>query len=239
MIQFNNVNKHYGTQQVLKNINLQINKSSVTVVCGPSGSGKSTLVKTINGLEDIQSGKVFVDKQDITLVEPVSLRKKVGIVFQDFALFANKTVLQNIMAPQTLVLKLDQAQAQAEAAKLIKSMGLTGHESKYPSQLSGGQQQRVAIARALAMNPDYLIFDEPTSALDPEKVSDALDLIEDLASKGMTMIVVTHEMAFAKKISTRVVFMNNGAVEEDSPTEAFFNQPKSEAAKRFLSKVLR
>ena len=239
MIQFHKVFKSYGNQAVLKNINLQINKGDVIVVCGPSGSGKSTLAKVMNGLEPIQAGTIFVDQVDITHMTPVALHRKVGMVLQDFGLFANKNVLDNVMVPQVQVLGTEPDVARREATRLLQTMGMTGHEAKYPSQLSGGQQQRVAIARALAMKPDYLIFDEPTSALDPEKVADALKLIAGVAAKGMTMIVVTHEMGFARKVSNRVVFMNNGAIEEDSLTEQFFTEPKSKRAKEFLEQIIR
>ena len=239
MISLENVHKSYGQQEVLKAINLQIQKGDVLVICGPSGSGKSTLAKTINGLEAIQRGAITVDGQNIKDMTAMALHMRVGMVFQDFALFANKNVLDNLVVPQVQVLRMSAQEARTEAFKLLETVGMDSHAHKYPSQLSGGQQQRVAIARALALKPDYLVFDEPTSALDPEKVAEALKLIGDVAAKGMTMVVVTHEMGFARKVSNRVVFMNDGCIEEDALTEDFFTAPQSKRAQEFLEQIIR
>lgn len=240
MIQLNNVSKSYGDVQVLSNINLAIKEGEVVVVCGPSGSGKSTLIKTINGLESINNGTIFLEKMDTRHMEPVSLHKTVGMVFQDFGLFANMTVLDNLVAPQVHVHHADREDAVLKAKVQLAAVGMRDHADKYPSQLSGGQQQRVAIARALVTEPDYLLFDEPTSALDPESVQDILDIMTDLAAnKKMTLVVVTHEMSFAKKVAHRVVFMADGKIVEEAKTEDFFANPKSARAQQFLSKIIR
>lgn len=238
MIEMKNVSKYFGDFNVLKNINLTINKKDIIVVCGPSGSGKSTLIRTINGLEKIQQGEITVNNKSIALWNPIDLHKEIGMVFQDFALFQNMTVYENIIKPQMIVLGRSYEEASTMADKMLSTVTLTGHEHKYPSQLSGGQQQRAAIARALAMEPNYLLFDEPTSALDPEMVVDVLDVMEHLAKEGMTMVVVSHEMGFAKSVSNRVVFMDNGEIVEDTTSTQFFKNPQSKRAKEFLGKVL-
>lgn len=239
MIELKKVSKHFGDFNVLKNINLTINEGDIIVVCGPSGSGKSTLIRTINGLEPIQQGEIILKGKSIALWDAIELRKEIGMVFQDFALFQNMTVLENIIKPQMIVLRRPYEEAVAMANKMLATVTLTGQEHKYPSQLSGGQQQRAAIARALVMTPNYLLFDEPTSALDPEMVADVLEVMEHLAKQGMTMVVVSHEMGFAKSVSNRVVFMDNGEIAEDTTSAAFFKNPKSKRAKEFLGKVLR
>lgn len=240
MIQLNNVSKSYGDKPVLSNINLTIKQGEVVVICGPSGSGKSTLIKTINGLEAINSGNIFLEKMDTTHMQAVSLHKAVGMVFQDFALFANMTVLENLVAPQVHVHGADREDATLKAKVRLTAVGMREHADKYPSQLSGGQQQRVAIARALVTEPDYMLFDEPTSALDPESVQDILDIMTDLATnKKMTLVVVTHEMSFAKAVANRVVFMADGKIVEEAKTEDFFANPKSARAQTFLSKIIR
>lgn len=239
MIELKEVDKHFGDFKVLKNINLTINKRDIIVICGPSGSGKSTLIRTINGLEEIQRGEITLDGKSIALWDAIELRKEIGMVFQDFALFQNMTVLENIIKPQTIVLRRSYEKAEAMAEKMLAIVRLLGHEHKYPAQLSGGQQQRAAIARALAMEPNYLLFDEPTSALDPEMVADVLDVMEHLAKQGMTMVVVSHEMGFARSVSNRVVFMENGEIIEDTTSTQFFKNPQSKRAREFLGKVLR
>lgn len=239
MIELKEVDKHFGDFKVLKNINLTINKRDIIVICGPSGSGKSTLIRTINGLEEIQRGEITLDGKSIALWDAIELRKEIGMVFQDFALFQNMTVLENIIKPQTIVLRRSYEKAEAMAEKMLAIVRLLGHEHKYPAQLSGGQQQRAAIARALAMKPNYLLFDEPTSALDPEMVADVLDVMEHLANQGMTMVVVSHEMGFARSVSNRVVFMENGEIIEDTTSTQFFKNPQSKRAREFLGKVLR
>ncbi|HXF90975.1 MAG TPA: amino acid ABC transporter ATP-binding protein [Candidatus Nitrosotenuis sp.] len=241
MILLKNVTKIFDDDQqvALENINLQINKGDVVVVCGPSGAGKSILIRVINGLEPFQEGEVIIQGKAITLWNPIALHKSIGMVFQDFALFHNMTVIENIIKPQMVILNRNQNEAKKEAQRLLAAVSMTGHDHKYPRQLSGGQQQRVAIARALAMNPDYLLFDEPTSALDPEMVAEVLDVMEDLAKSGMTMVVVTHEMGFAKRVANRVVFMEKGKIVEDTESKKFFKNPESNRARDFLAKVLR
>lgn len=238
MIELKEVGKYFGDFKVLNNINLTINKSDIIIVCGPSGSGKSTLIRTINGLEEIQQGEITLNGKSIALWNSIELCKEIGMVFQDFALFQNMTVLENIIKPQMIVLRRSYEKARAMANEMLAIVTLTGHEHKYPSQLSGGQQQRAAIARALAMEPNYLLFDEPTSALDPEMVIDVLDVMEHLAKQGMTMVVVSHEMGFAKSVSNRVVFMDNGEIIEDTTSTQFFKKPQSKRAREFLGKVL-
>lgn len=238
MIELKDVGKQFGDFKVLKNINLTINKGDIIIICGPSGSGKSTLIRTINGLEEIQQGDIILNGKSISLWDSIELCKEIGMVFQDFALFQNMTVLENIIKPQMIVLRRSYEQARSMADKMLATVSLTGHEHKYPSQLSGGQQQRAAIARALAMEPHYLLFDEPTSALDPEMVADVLDVMEHLAKEGMTMVVVSHEMGFAKSVSNRVVFMDNGQIIEDTTSAQFFENPQSKRAREFLDKVL-
>jgi glutamate/aspartate transport system ATP-binding protein len=240
MISMRNVSKWYGTFQVLADCTTQVAKGEVVVVCGPSGSGKSTLIKCVNGLEPFQKGEVVVD--GISVGDPKTdlprLRSRVGMVFQHFELFPHMTVMQNLTLAQVKVLKRAPREAQDKALKLLERVGLAAHKDKFPAQLSGGQQQRVAIARALSMDPIAMLFDEPTSALDPEMINEVLDVMVELAREGMTMMVVTHEMGFARKVAHRVVFMDRGQIVEDLPKEEFFGQPRSERAQQFLSKIL-
>ncbi len=242
MIDIKNVSKWYGTFQVLTDNTTTINKGEVVVVCGPSGSGKSTLIKTVNALEPFQKGDIVVD--GISLTDPKTdlpkLRSRVGMVFQHFELFPHLTVTQNLTLAQIKVLNRSQADALARGLKMLDRVGLMVHKDKFPGQLSGGQQQRVAIARALSMDPIVMLFDEPTSALDPEMVGEVLDVMVKLAEEGMTMMVVTHEMGFARKVSHRVIFMDAGKIVEDCPREDFFGNPdaRSPRAKDFLSKIL-
>ena len=242
MIEFKNVSKWYGDFQVLKNCTTSVAKGEVVVVCGPSGSGKSTLIKTANALEPFQEGEIRIDGVSVGApgTNLPALRAKIGMVFQHFELFPHLSVLRNLTLAQVKVLKRSQAQAQARARELLQRVGLEEHINKVPGQLSGGQQQRVAIARALAMDPIAMLFDEPTSALDPEMVNEVLDVMVDLAREGMTMMVVTHEMGFARKVADRVVFMDQGQIVEDCTKDEFFGQPeaRSERAKHFLSKIL-
>ncbi|HCN72413.1 MAG: arginine transporter ATP-binding subunit [Pusillimonas sp.] len=242
MIEFKNVSKWYGDFQVLKNCTTSVAKGEVVVVCGPSGSGKSTLIKTANALEPFQEGDIQVDGVSVGApgTNLPALRAKIGMVFQHFELFPHLSVLRNLTLAQVKVLKRSETQARERARELLLRVGLEEHIDKFPGQLSGGQQQRVAIARALAMDPIAMLFDEPTSALDPEMVNEVLDVMVDLAREGMTMMVVTHEMGFARKVADRVVFMDQGQIVEDCTKEAFFGQPEalSERAKHFLSKIL-
>jgi len=240
MIDIRNVSKWYGSFQVLKNCSTQIRKGEVVVVCGPSGSGKSTLIKTVNALEPFQEGEIVVN--GIPVHDPKTdlpkLRAKVGMVFQHFELFPHMSIIQNLALAQTKVLGRKQQEAEERGHKLLKRVGLTEHSHKFPGQLSGGQQQRVAIARALAMDPICMLFDEPTSALDPEMINEVLDVMVELAHEGMTMMVVTHEMGFARKVAHRVIFMDEGAIVEDATKEDFFGTPRSDRAQLFLSKIL-
>jgi len=240
MIAINKVNKHYGSFQVLTDCTTQVSKGEVVVVCGPSGSGKSTLIKCVNGLEPFQSGEIIVN--DVSVGAPTTnlskLRSHVGMVFQNFELFPHMTIIDNLTIAQTKVLGRDQAEAEERAASLLFRVGLRIHAMKYPGQMSGGQQQRVAIARALAMDPICMLFDEPTSALDPEMINEVLDVMTELAQEGMTMMCVTHEMGFAKRVAHRVIFMDQGSIVEDDSKEAFFEQPRSERAQQFLAKIL-
>jgi len=241
MLEMKAVNKWYGASfQVLKNCSLSVEKGEVVVVCGPSGSGKSTLIKCINALEPVNEGEIVVDGVAVTnpKTNMPKLRSKVGMVFQHFELFPHMTVLENLCIGQEKVLGRSAAEANEKALALLERVGLTSHAHKYPIQLSGGQQQRVAIARALAMDPIAMLFDEPTSALDPEMINEVLDVMVGLAQEGMTMIVVTHEMGFARKVAGRVVFMDRGEIVEDSEKETFFADPKTDRAKVFLSKIL-
>jgi len=242
MIEFRNVSKWYGDFQVLKNCTTTIKKGQVVVVCGPSGSGKSTLIKTVNGLEPFQEGEILVDGVSVGAkgTHLPKLRARIGMVFQHFELFPHLNVMRNLALAQTKVLGRSADQAAERAQQLLQRVGLADHQDKYPGQLSGGQQQRVAIARALAMDPVAMLFDEPTSALDPEMVNEVLDVMVDLAREGMTMIVVTHEMGFARKVADRVVFMDEGRIVEDCSKEDFFEHPeeRSERAQQFLSKIL-
>ncbi|HXF60911.1 MAG TPA: amino acid ABC transporter ATP-binding protein [Caldilineaceae bacterium] len=235
-----NVNKWFGSFQALRNVNLNVKRREVVVIIGPSGSGKSTLIRCINRLEEHQSGEIIVDgiplTRDIRNIEAV--RMETGMVFQQFNLFPHLTVLQNIMLAPIHVRKRKKAEAEALAMKLLEQMDIPEQAHKYPAQLSGGQQQRVAIARALAMQPKIMLFDEPTSALDPEMIKEVLDAIQALAYSGMTMIVVTHEMGFAREIADRIVFMDAGEIVETGPPDHFFNAPQHERTKAFLQKIL-
>ncbi|MFJ6573227.1 amino acid ABC transporter ATP-binding protein [Streptomyces sp. NPDC091292] len=241
LIELHDVNKYYGTLHVLQDINLTVGKGEVVVVIGPSGSGKSTLCRTINRLETIQSGSIRLDGQPLPEEGKAlaKLRAEVGMVFQSFNLFAHKTVLQNVSLAQTKVRGRKKDEADRRSRQLLDRVGLADQAAKFPSQLSGGQQQRVAIARALAMDPKALLFDEPTSALDPEMINEVLEVMQQLAREGMTMVVVTHEMGFARSAANRVVFMSDGRIVEDRTPEAFFTNPESERAKDFLSKILK
>ena len=240
MIELKNVSKWYDDFQVLNDCSVQIQKKDVMVICGPSGSGKSTLIKCINGLEKIEQGDIFVD--DIRVNDPKTnlneLRAKIGMVFQNFELYPHMTVLQNISLSQIKVLKRTADEANEKSISLLERVGLKDQASKYPANLSGGQQQRVAIARALAMDPIAMLFDEPTSALDPEMINEVLDVMSELAQDGMTMAVVTHEMGFAKKVADKILFMDEGRIEEMASKETFFENPKSDRTKLFLSKIL-
>jgi glutamate/aspartate transport system ATP-binding protein len=242
MIDIKNVSKWYGTFQVLTDCSTSIQKGEVVVVCGPSGSGKSTLIKTVNALEPFQKGDIVVD--GISLADPKTnlpkLRARVGMVFQHFELFPHLTVTENLTLAQVKVLGRSQADAATRGLKMLDRVGLMEQKDKFPGQLSGGQQQRVAIARALSMDPIVMLFDEPTSALDPEMVGEVLDVMVLLAKEGMTMMVVTHEMGFARKVSHRVIFMDVGRIVEDCPRDEFFDNPdaRSTRAKDFLSKIL-
>ncbi|MEU6489333.1 amino acid ABC transporter ATP-binding protein [Streptomyces sp. NPDC046984] len=241
LIELHGVNKWYGDLHVLQNIDLTVGKGEVVVVVGPSGSGKSTLCRTINRLETVQSGTIRLDGRPLPEEGRAlaRLRAEVGMVFQSFNLFAHKTVLQNVSLAPVKVRGRRRDQADTRSIELLDRVGLASHASKYPAQLSGGQQQRVAIARALAMDPKALLFDEPTSALDPEMINEVLEVIRRLALDGMTMVVVTHEMGFARASAHRVVFMADGRLVEDRTPEEFFTNPRSDRAKDFLSKILK
>ena len=240
MIAINQVDKHYGSFQVLTGCSTQVSQGEVVVVCGPSGSGKSTLIKCVNGLEPFQKGDIRVTGVSVGAPETdlPSLRARVGMVFQNFELFPHMTILDNLTIAQIKVLGRDKAEAEQRAADLLYRVGLRIHANKYPGQMSGGQQQRVAIARALAMDPVCMLFDEPTSALDPEMINEVLDVMTELAQEGMTMMCVTHEMGFAKRVAHRVVFMDHGQIVEDESKEVFFERPRSERAQHFLSNIL-
>lgn len=240
MIKIKNLYKSFGSLEVLKGISKEISKGEVVAVIGPSGSGKSTFLRCINMLEEITSGKVIIEGKDITdpKVNINKVRQNVGMVFQHFNLFPHKTVLENLMLAPMKVKKIKKEEIIKKAKKLLKRVGLEDKENSYPDSLSGGQKQRIAIARALAMEPDTLLFDEPTSALDPEMVREVLDVIRDLAKSGMTMIVVTHEMGFAKSVANRVFFMDYGVILEDAVPKELFEAPKHERTKEFLDKVL-
>ncbi|QIL50311.1 amino acid ABC transporter ATP-binding protein [Weissella coleopterorum] len=240
MIEFNHVGKYYGDFHALKDINLEVEAGETVVLIGPSGSGKSTLIRTINGLEPIQEGHLIVNGYDLAdrKTDMNKIRKDVGMVFQHFNLYANKTVLENLMLAPRKVLKMDEAENKANAMKLLEKVGLVDKAEKMPSSLSGGQQQRIAIARSLAMKPKALLFDEPTSALDPEMINDVLILMQEIAEDSdMTMLVVTHEMGFAREVSDRVIFMADGEILEDTPTAQFFEKPTEERAQQFLSQI--
>ncbi len=242
MIDIKNVSKWYGSFQVLTDCSTSIQKGEVVVVCGPSGSGKSTLIKTVNALEPFQKGDVVVD--GISIADPRTnlpkLRSRVGMVFQHFELFPHLSVTENLTLAQVKVLKRSPAEAKTRGLKMLDRVGLSAHKDKFPGQLSGGQQQRVAIARALSMDPIVMLFDEPTSALDPEMVGEVLDVMVGLAQEGMTMMCVTHEMGFARKVSHRVIFMDAGKIVEDCPRDEFFGNPEARAprTREFLSKIL-
>ncbi len=240
MIQISHVSKNYGSFDVLKDCSTTVSKGEVIVVCGPSGSGKSTLIKCVNGLEPFQSGEIIVNGTSVgdPKTNLSKLRAHVGMVFQNFELFPHMSITQNLAIAQVKVLGRQQDEAIDKGLKLLDRVGLKAHAHKFPGQLSGGQQQRVAIARALAMDPICMLFDEPTSALDPEMVNEVLDVMTELAQEGMTMMCVTHEMGFARRVANRVIFMDHGRIVEDDEKEAFFANPRSERAQQFLAKIL-
>ena len=241
LVELSHVEKHYGDLHVLKNINLKVGKGQVMVVLGPSGSGKSTMCRTINRLETIDSGVIRIDGEPLPEEgrDLANLRAEVGMVFQQFNLFANKTILQNVALAPMKVRHIAKQEAEDEAMELLARVGVDSQAAKMPAQLSGGQQQRVAIARALAMHPKVMLFDEPTSALDPEMVNEVLDTMTELAHEGMTMICVTHEMGFARKVADNIVFMADGKILEAGTSEEFFENPQTARAKDFLSKILK
>jgi general L-amino acid transport system ATP-binding protein len=241
VIQMVNVHKWYGQFHALKDINLGVYRGERIVICGPSGSGKSTMIRCINRLEEHQRGQIIVEGTELTddLKNIEAIRREVGMVFQQFNLFPHLTVLQNLTLAPMWVRKAPRAEAEATAMKLLERVRIPEQAAKYPGQLSGGQQQRVAIARALCMNPKIMLFDEPTSALDPEMIKEVLDVMVELAETGMTMICVSHEMAFARQVAHRVIFMDGGEIIEQNEPEAFFNDPKSDRTKLFLSQILR
>jgi glutamate/aspartate transport system ATP-binding protein len=240
VISIRNVSKRYGSFQALRDCTTEVARGEVVVVCGPSGSGKSTLIKCVNGLEPFQQGRILVN--GVPVGDPGTdlpgLRAHVGMVFQHFELFPHMTVMRNLTLAQTKVLGRPREEAEARGLALLDRVGLRSQAGKFPGELSGGQQQRVAIARALAMDPVCMLFDEPTSALDPEMINEVLDVMVGLAREGMTMMVVTHEMGFARRVARRVVFMDQGEIVEDAPTEAFFGSPRTERARQFLAKIL-
>jgi len=240
MIRFEGVHKWFKSLHVLNNINLQVKQNETLVVCGPSGSGKSTLIRTINRLEPINEGKLSVDGHDITnrKIDINALRAEIGFVFQQFNLYPHLTALKNITLAPVKVRKIPNKEAEALAESLLERVGLAEKKNAFPAQLSGGQQQRVAIARALAMKPKILLFDEPTSALDPEMIGEVLLVMQHLAHTGMTLVVVTHEMGFAREVADRVVFMDHGAILEEAPPEQFFLNPQHERAQQFLKQIL-
>ncbi|WP_292194196.1 amino acid ABC transporter ATP-binding protein [Butyrivibrio sp.] len=239
IIELKNVNKHFGDLHVLKDINLSVKKGEVVVIIGPSGSGKSTLCRTVNRLETIDSGEIYIDGELLPGEgkELARVRSEVGMVFQSFNLFAHKSIIDNVtMAPRD-VKKISKEQAEKEAMELLKRVGVDSQARKVPAQLSGGQQQRVAIARALAMHPKAMLFDEPTSALDPEMINEVLDAMTELAGEGMTMLVVTHEMNFARRVANRIIFMDQGQILEENTPDEFFEHPKTQRARDFLSSI--
>ncbi|MQR02304.1 amino acid ABC transporter ATP-binding protein [Glaciimonas soli] len=240
MIKLNNVSKWYGQFQVLTDCTTSVSKGDVVVVCGPSGSGKSTLIKTVNGLEPFQKGDITVD--GVSVGDPKTnlskLRARIGMVFQNFELFPHMSIRENLTIGQVKVLGRSQDEANEKGLKYLDRVGLIAQKDKFPGQLSGGQQQRVAIARALSMDPIAMLFDEPTSALDPEMINEVLDVMVGLAQEGMTMMVVTHEMGFAKKVANRVIFMDKGLIVEDDKKEDFFGSPRSDRARDFLAKII-
>ena len=240
MISFQGVHKWFGDLHVLRDINFQVNRGEVVVVCGPSGSGKSTMIRCINKLESIQKGVIVVDGMDINdpRTDITKLRAEIGFVFQQFNLYPHMTALENITLAPMKVRKMGRDEAEALALEILDKAGIREKAHHYPAQLSGGQQQRVAIARGLAMRPKIMLFDEPTSALDPEMINEVLDVMKDLAKEGMTMVVVTHEMGFAREVAHRVVFMDEGRLIESAPPDVFFSRPEHERTKLFLSKIL-
>jgi polar amino acid transport system ATP-binding protein len=240
VVEFQNVNKWYGSLHVLRDIDLKIERGEVMVVCGPSGSGKSTLIRCINRLEPIQSGQIFVDGKRLSdsSLDLRALRAEIGFVFQQFNLYPHMTAIDNIMLAPLKVKGLSHSEAEKIAMELLQRVGIPDKANTYPANLSGGQQQRVAIARALAMQPKIMLFDEPTSALDPEMINEVLEVMTDLAREGMTMIVVTHEMGFARRVAHRIVFMDEGQLIEEGNPRTFFEAPKSPRTKQFLSKIL-
>jgi len=240
MIEIDKVSKWYGSFQVLADCSLRVAQGEVVVVCGPSGSGKSTLIKTVNGLEPVQQGTIRVDGLAVTdrKTDLPALRARIGMVFQNFELFPHLSVRENLTLAQVKVLGRGKAVALERGLAYLDRVGLMAHQDKFPNALSGGQQQRVAIARALAMDPVAMLFDEPTSALDPEMIGEVLDVMTGLAQDGMTMMVVTHEMGFARKVADRVVFMDGGRIVEDSPKQRFFTLPDSERAREFLARII-
>ncbi len=240
LVVLQDVNKYYGDLHVLKDINLTVHEGEVVVVIGPSGSGKSTLCRTINRLETIEGGTITIDGRELPAEGKAlaQLRADVGMVFQSFNLFAHKTILENVTMGPTKVRKVKPEVAKQRATEILERVGVAHQSAKYPAQLSGGQQQRVAIARSLAMEPTVMLFDEPTSALDPEMINEVLDVMTSLAKSGMTMVVVTHEMGFARRAADRVVFMADGAIVEENTPEQFFTNPQSDRAKDFLGKIL-
>ena len=240
MIEMKNVSKWYGSFQVLKDCSTRVDKGEVVVVCGPSGSGKSTLIKCVNALEPFQQGEVVIDGISVGApgTDLPKLRARVGMVFQHFELFPHLSIMENLTLGQIRVLRRSEEEARDKGVKLLERVGLKEQAQKFPGQLSGGQQQRVAIARALAMDPLCMLFDEPTSALDPEMINEVLDVMVELALEGMTMMCVSHEMGFARKVAKRVIFMDEGEIGEDAPKEDFFGKPRSERAQQFLSKIL-
>ena len=239
VIELKHVDKHFGSLHVLKDINLSVQKGEVVVIIGPSGSGKSTLCRTINRLETIDSGEILIEgtKMPQEGKELARLRAQIGMVFQSFNLFAHKTIIDNVILGPMDVLKKSKKEVKEEAMQLLSRVGVDSQANKVPAQLSGGQQQRVAIARALAMHPKAILFDEPTSALDPEMIGEVLDVMTKLAREGMTMLVVTHEMNFARRVASRVIFMDGGSIVEENTPEEFFNHPKSQRAQDFLNSI--
>ena len=240
MIEIDNVSKWYGNFQVLTDCTTSVSKGDVVVVCGPSGSGKSTLIKTVNGLEPFQKGRIIVDGMAVGEkgTDMSKLRSRIGMVFQNFELFPHLSIRQNLTLGQVKVLGRSEEEATERGLKYLDRVGLIAHKDKFPGQLSGGQQQRVAIARALSMDPVAMLFDEPTSALDPEMINEVLDVMVGLAQEGMTMMVVTHEMGFARKVANRVIFMDKGAIIEDCSKDEFFGSARSERAQDFLAKII-
>ncbi len=240
MIKMSKINKYYDKFHALKNVDINVKKGEVVVICGPSGSGKSTLIRCINRLEDITSGKIIVDGKDLydKKTNINILRQEVGMVFQHFNLFPHLTILENITLAPVKVKKMSKKEAEKFAMELLERVKIPHQANKYPAELSGGQKQRVAIARTLAMKPKIILFDEPTSALDPEMIGEVLDVMKELARENYTVVCVTHEMGFAREVSDRIVFMDNGAIVEENSPEEFFHNPKSERAKKFLSEIL-